>query len=310
MLAAVLLAAVVAGSAASRSMSSAGSLAVAGGGISVRSSTGQLTRLTTDFHDQSPVWSRDGKRIAFVRSGSDIDRCALFVMNADGSDVHQLGNVETDCSRVSWGPGDRKIAFGGGVAGRINNGLWVVNADGTGLKRLVAIRRLLGGRETTAATAPAWSPNGRSIVFGWSGRSPGSRPWPRLAGMLATIRPDGSALRILLKPAKPARGTLSSPAFSRDGKSLAFVQTDTSAAGRTELVLSRADGTRRHSLLRLSFNPSGQGTASWSPNGRSLVFWRVCGQQTCVSTIPARGGKPRVLLRGGYLQPYWGPAGS
>ena len=308
MLIAALVAAVVVGSAASRSMGSAGSIAVAGGGISVRSTAGQLTRLTTNARDQFPAWSRDGKRIAFVRRGPDVSRCELFVMNADGSDLHQVGSVETDCSRVSWGPGDRRIAFGGGAQGRVNNGLWVVNADGTGLKRLLALKHSLGGRETTAATAPAWSPNGRTIVFSWSGRSPGSRPSPRLAGALATIRPDGSGLRVLVKPRAKQLDLYVLPSLSRDGKRLAFVHTNLSAGGRTELVVSSADGTRRHTLLRLPFNPTGQGTPSWSPNGRVLAFWRVCGQQACVSTISARGGKPRVLLRGDYQQPTWGPA--
>jgi hypothetical protein len=58
-------------------------------------------------------------------------------MNSDGSDLHQVGQVRTDCSGVSWGPGDRRIVFGGGRPGRINDGLWVVNVDGSGLKRLL-----------------------------------------------------------------------------------------------------------------------------------------------------------------------------
>ncbi len=294
---ALLLAAAVATSAASLS-SSRGSIAVDGGGISVRSASGQLTRLTTDFRDQFPAWSRDGARIAFVRRGPDLDRCALFVMNADGSDLRQVGNVETDCSRVAWGPGDRKLAFGGSPAGGNNATLWLVNVDGTGRKRL-----LRGKGANPEGLHPTWSPNGRRIVFGWTAGRPASNG-------LASIRPDGTGLRVLVKPRRTHLDIFFQPAFSRDGKRLAFVHTDLSAAGRTELVVSRADGTRRHTLLRLPFNPHGQGTPSWSPNSRSLVIWRICGQATCISTIPARGGKPHVLARGSFLHPNWGPAGS
>lgn len=265
----------------------------------MRSTSGQLTRLTTDFRDQLPVWSRDGKRIAFLRRGSDIDRCALFVMNADGSDVHQVGNVETDCSRVSWGPRDRKIAFGGvGAQGSMD--LWIVNANGSGLNRLRA------GRGATEGIHPAWSPSGRWIAFGWTGRSP--HPW----GRLAAIRPDGSGYHVLVKPrAGHDEDEITYPAWSRDGKRLAYVQVEhrPGHAGRT-LEVADSLGRHRRALAHLPYNPTGQGAPSWSPDGQSLVFWRVCGQRTCISTIPARGGKERVLLRGGYVHPYWGPAGS
>jgi Tol biopolymer transport system component len=256
-----------------------------------------LTRLTTNAHDAFPVWSRDGKRIAFVRRSAEFDRCGLFVMNADGSDIRQVSGVETDCSRVSWGPSDRRLAFGGAPEGGNNATLWLVNVDGSGLKRL-----LRGKGANAEGLHPTRSPNGRRIVFGWTAGRPG-------ANGLASIRPDGSGLHVLVKPRRNHLDLYVLPAFSRDGKRLAFVHTDLSASGRTQLVVSRADGTHRHTLLRLPFNPRNQGTPSWSPNDRSLVFWRVCGQQACISTMPARGGKARVLLRG-YLQPYWGPAGS
>ena len=266
----------------------------------MRSTSGQLSRLTTDFRDQLPVWSRDGKRIAFLRRGSNVDRCALLVINADGSDVHQVGNVETDCfSRVSWGPRDRKIAFSG-VRAKGGAGLWIVDANGSGLHRLRA------GRGATEGIHPAWSPNGRWIAFGWTGRSP--HPW----GRLAAVRPDGSGYHVLVKPrARHDEDEITYAAWSRDGKRLAYVRVE-HRPGHAGSTLEVADslGQHRRALAHLAYNPGGQGAPSWSPNGRSLVYWRTCGQSTCVSTIPARGGKPHVLLRGEYLQPYWGPAGS
>jgi Tol biopolymer transport system component len=58
-----------------------------------------VTQLTDNNDwDRSPVWSPDGKQIAF-----ESDRYGdweIFVMNADGSDVESLGQQG---SPTSWG---------------------------------------------------------------------------------------------------------------------------------------------------------------------------------------------------------------
>lgn len=277
-----------------------GSIAVVGNGLYRRFPSGRLELLTAD--GRAPAWSRDGRKIAFVRAigrpGSLL--CALFVMNSDGSDLHRVGQVTTDCSGVSWGPGDRQLVFGRGRSASVASiGLWIVNADGSGLRQLRA------GRGATEGMHPAWSPNGRWIVFGWTGRSP--HPW----GRLAAVRPDGSGYHVLVRPrAGKHDDELTFPAWSPEGTQLAYVRIDhrLGRAGRT-IELADAGGHHRRVLAHLPYNPGGQGAPTWSPSGRLLAYWGSCGMSICVLTVPSRGGRPHVLLRG-YAEPAWGPAGT
>jgi Tol biopolymer transport system component len=107
--------------------------------VHVTSSDGPgLQRLTTDpANGMYPTWSPDGSRIAFMswRNG----RTELFVMNADGSNQTKLLAMDPgDAIDPRWSPDGSRIVFvhmPGGMSGA-ERAIYVVNADGGGLRRL------------------------------------------------------------------------------------------------------------------------------------------------------------------------------
>ncbi len=67
--------------------------------------------------ENEPRWSKDGKKIAFLRSTQDMtyinyDQDILAVMNADGSDVRLLTKeLDRPVSHFRWGKDDKTIGF-------------------------------------------------------------------------------------------------------------------------------------------------------------------------------------------------------
>jgi hypothetical protein len=119
----------------------------------------QLTSTAASQYDLYPAWSRAGTRIAFERITLPHKSCPLMVMNSDGSDLHQVAQVTTDCSGASWGPNDDQLVFVSGPQFGNGASLRIVNLDGTGLRNL-----LRGRGANPAGTHPTWSPDGRTIA--------------------------------------------------------------------------------------------------------------------------------------------------
>jgi TolB protein len=97
------------------------------------------TRLTTNGNSRYPVWSADGTEIYFLVGTSGIAG-DIWVMNKDGSDAKSLNNQEKVAAPV-WSPDRNQIAFvstsrepGLFHHGQIN--IWVMNVDGTGLRKV------------------------------------------------------------------------------------------------------------------------------------------------------------------------------
>jgi Tol biopolymer transport system component len=127
-----------------------------GNGIYVINADGSgQRRLGPGVYD--PQWSPDGHRIAYLDGSSGTFE--LYVMNADGTAKHHLARgVEP-----SWSPDGKTIAFLHDPAiqrpplAKENPEIYVINADGTGLRRLTNNR--------VWDEAPLWSPDGKLIAF-------------------------------------------------------------------------------------------------------------------------------------------------
>jgi Tol biopolymer transport system component len=168
---------------------------------------------------------------------------AVYAQDSPGR-LHKLTNIES--SYPFWSPDGRKIVF---QSNRIdeNREIYVMNADGTGLRRLT----FAPGDDQT----PVWSPAGAWIVF--QSHRDGN---PEIYRM----RPDGSEqVNLTNDPVEDSH-----PKWSPDGRRIIF---DRPVDGDNDEIWEMdIDGG---DLRRVTDDPSRDTYASIAPDG-TRILWR------------------------------------
>lgn len=120
------------------------------------------TRLTpSKLSPRQPAWSPDGTRIAFVtRRAGESD---LYVVDVDGCNLRRLTSTPEEEREPAWSPDGRSIVFSRHA--RPFGGLYAIDPDGANERQLTPTRALPGPNDWVSHTRPAWSPDGRSIVY-------------------------------------------------------------------------------------------------------------------------------------------------
>ena len=111
-----------------------------------------------DTHDDGPVWSPDGRWIAFIRDGT------LWLVRPDGSEAQHLWGKpgEAHLAGIAWSIDSQRLVFLNGPPPMTMDSdgleLWTINHDGSEPKIIHTLeQRILGG-------AVAWSPDSKQIV--------------------------------------------------------------------------------------------------------------------------------------------------
>jgi len=214
--------------------------------------------------DFSPVYSPDGRAVAFVRHSGRLDRkrdriqsAALMVADPNLKHVRRafwFGPYKGDLeSGVAWSPSGKQLAF----TDAIRHGIFIVNVTGQPRLHRVTPKTMRAGADRID-----WSPDGSRILF---------RTMPlrgsNTGGNLYTIRPNGTGLRQLThyQPDDTRPGALWTGSFSPDGSSIVFatLRGATGAdVGLPDVFVMSSNGTNVRPVTRTQ---NWDGSPDWGP---------------------------------------------
>ena len=205
--------------------------------------------------DFSPIFSRDGTKMVFLRSDGPLTEPAiltLYVANADGSGARPVTPPTRSLDWFDWSPDGTQIAY---VA---SGQLWVAQ---------VASGEPVRIKGAGPAHFPTWlPPDGREIVFRSETRSPA----------IFAILADGTGKRRALSKT-PANNEFDyqSIAVSPDGKHVTFTRWDSTKDPWVPGVYALDVATGKEVRFPTPAGTGQRGTAPYSPDGTSVAYARV-----------------------------------
>ncbi len=252
-------------------------------------------RLTSDpALDLSPAWSPDGRFIAFLRD-KPLGSAGVFLVSAIGGLERLVCELRTPLAissvryvaiapfpLLAWAPDGKSIVFVNHNSAQDPLALYVVSADGGEGRRLTS-----PPPGSMGDGAPAFSPDGRTLVFSRAANSTASELY-RLA-LTPDLRADGEPRRLTVSKAWNAN-----PAWMTGGD-IVFTRSNWYLGSSTLMRMPGTGGDARPV-------PGVGGDAVWpavSTRARRLVFSRTLATQN-IWHLPLQNGRaigaPRNLI--------------
>lgn len=235
---------------------------------------------STPGDERDPALSPDGERVAFAwdgDGGGEERQFDIYVQETTGGTPLRLTTHPADETSPSWSPDGERVAYVRcGIGGEC--GVYVVEASGGSERTLLAAADL-------AIADLVWSPDGSRLAFS-------ARRGRQGAFALHLLELDGSPTQRLTAPASTYPGDLA-PAFSPDGRLLAFVRTQLD--GRQDVAVVTVEGGR---VRRLAREQKGVTGLDWMPDGREVVYAANRDGAAGLWRASLDGGEPRWVALG------------
>ncbi len=272
---------------------------------------GASRRLTNGEKGESaPEWSPDGARLAFLADRDKNNQ--VWIISVAGGEAEKLTSEENAVSGFAFSPDGKRLVYATRDEAKdkterekkkkdkfdaivvdkefLYSHLWLIEIETKKKTRLT-----LGD---FSASAPRWSPDGRSLAFTHSRSGSQESTFTdisddRNTDIYVVPAAGGAPVQLTTSP-----GPDSDPRWSPDSTEIAYLsrRDPKTWAGKTDVLVMAAGGGVARNLTRDHAESASDPT--WTRDGQSIFFTGSAGVHSHLYRVPSAGGRVAPVTQG------------